>query len=632
MYLSIEQLEVSIQALRTVNPFFGISFLAFKKLPLPIAQSARVNFTELVEEYLQRYYRPSELYQGYYHPFRTSDESKHWFAPRYGSTSLQRITKDTFGDALLHPSKSEWGWKPNYVATLRKHLGTAKLSAFDLAVWIFRAEDWPQTIQPDQIISRLFGEFNIDQDEINNLFNIQTPVLANPWLSKIPVTEDRLLSSIGYPPGILPEATSVLQLLELVGIGPAERFRYEPAERLNLIAGDNSLGKTFILECLWWCLTGNWLSYPVLPNRRVSAQRPAIYFETNVTSKRGSKFKANFDWEETDWKIAGKQSKQWMPGLVLYARHDGSFALWDPARVHNLQANPSKNKQEHIFFTRDQIWYGLPVGLDHKQWICSGLLRDWVSWQTGGDRYQSQYRALVASIKALSPANDEPLLPGEVRLMPPSAQEIPTLKMTYGEVPVIHASAAVQRVLALAYLLVWCWHAHVANSHMIRRKPQPRVVLIIDEVEAHLHPRWQRAIVPSLMQVMRELSPDVLPQVHIATHSPMVMASAEPIFQHQMDRLHHLRSENNQVLLEILPFVKRGTSDSWLLSNAFGLGQARSLPAEKAIEEAKALQLQPQPQKQEIQSVHDKLQQLLAPDDDFWPRWRYFATKHSVTK
>ena len=32
-------------------------------------------------------------------------------------------------------------------------------------------------------------------------------------------------------------------------IGPAKRLIFEPAKRLNLITGDNGLGKTFLLEC-----------------------------------------------------------------------------------------------------------------------------------------------------------------------------------------------------------------------------------------------------------------------------------------------------------------------------------------------------------------------------------------------
>jgi hypothetical protein len=202
--------------------------------------------------------------------------------------------------------------------------------------------------------------------------------------------------------------------------------------------------------------------------------------------------------------------------------------------------------------------------------------------------------------------------------------------MSYGEVPILHASAAVQRIVALAYTLIWAWQEHLVSSSLVRRDPQRHLVLIVDEVEAHLHPLWQRVIVPAIMQVASKLSADVKPQLHVATHSPLVMASAETIFDEGKDNLHHLKLRGDDVVLEELPFVRRGRADLWLVSEVFGLGQARSLPAERAIDEAKALQLAGDVSQEKVRDVHSRLVGLLAPDDDFWPRWRYFAQQRGV--
>ena len=66
------------------------------------------------------------------------------------------------------------------------------------------------------------------------------------------------------------------------------------------------------------------------------------------------------------------------------------------------------------------------------------------------------------------------------------------------------------------------------------------MVLIVDEVEAHLHPKWQRAIVPAIINVIEDISDDLEVQVHLATHSPLILASSEPIFDSDRDSLHHL--------------------------------------------------------------------------------------------
>jgi hypothetical protein len=47
----------------------------------------------------------------------------------------------------------------------------------------------------------------------------------------------------------------MLRFLKLEGVGPAPVMELELSERLNVLTGDNGLGKSFILEIAWWALT-----------------------------------------------------------------------------------------------------------------------------------------------------------------------------------------------------------------------------------------------------------------------------------------------------------------------------------------------------------------------------------------
>ena len=423
-----------------------------------------------------------------------------------------------------------------------------------------------------------------------------------------------------------------MRSLEITEVGPAKSLRYEPAERLNLITGNNSLGKTFLLECLWWVLTGDWLEYAALPRTDVAKRGPKISFSLTSPAGHARDYSASYKWDRQVWTTAPADSR--LGGLVVYARFDGSFAIWDPARSQLSEHQGTPTAAGRIFLGRKQVWDGTrDDSVEGKgRWICNGLLRDWLTWQTGGERYKKEYSAFISSLFELSPSASEELRPGEPVRLPLESRSIPTLQMPYGEVPILHTSAAVQRIVALAYTLVWAWHEHLASSLIVRRNPQRRLVLIVDEVEAHLHPLWQRVIVPALMRVASKLSTAVKPQLHVATHSPLVMASAETVFDESLDDLHHLKLSEGNVVLEELPFVRRGRADLWLVSPVFGLGQARSLPAERAIEAAKALQLTESPSRDKVREVHSQLVGFLAPDDEFWPRWRYFAQQQGVDK
>lgn len=150
------------------------------------------------------------------------------------------------------------------------------------------------------------------------------------------------------------------------------------------------------------------------------------------------------------------------------------------------------------------------------------------------------------------------------------------------------------------------------------------MVILIDEMEAHLHPPWQRIILPALLDVSKDLASDLEIQFIITTHSPLVMTSAEPHFKPLSDKLFYLYLEpsnffERNVRLEEMPFIRYGVIASWLTSHVFALSSSRSLEAEDAIAKAFSLQRQPSPDAEQIRTISAELQRLLAADDHFCP-------------
>ena len=64
-----------------------------------------------------------------------------------------------------------------------------------------------------------------------------------------------LMRAVEPPPDGKADESATLRRLDIRGTGPVD-LTFEPAQRLSVITGDNGLGKSFILECAWWALTG----------------------------------------------------------------------------------------------------------------------------------------------------------------------------------------------------------------------------------------------------------------------------------------------------------------------------------------------------------------------------------------
>ncbi len=634
MFLSKAQLINSLHKLDSVHSFYGITFLVFKLAQLPVGNAIEYPINHQEEEFLKTYYQPDKRSSWYYRVFRTSDKSKHWLTPKYPSSGSQAIRTQTFGSAFIHSKNTEfWGWSENYIQALKSLLYKGKsLPAYYLACWLYRDRNWPINTTPQDVVKTFFDEFHIDDFEKQQLFDLYTPSADTETIFQDnPVSWDELWSDVSgqLPPDIPPDKGGALSLLQIRGVGPAKLLDIKFADRVNLFTGDNGLGKTFLLECAWWALTGTWSSSPAYPRNDATKNEPQIRFEILGTSGRPETGRANYDWKTQIWiPEAGRQT---ISGLSIYARVDGAFAVWDPAKIkHSVP----------LFFSRDDVWHGLPDSVGGRtSYLSNGLINDWVNWQNNPEK--SPFETLKKVLYRLSPPgldrSDLGLLePGQPTRIPGDSRWIPTIKHPYGEIPLVYASAGVKRIVALAYLIVWTWEEHKAQSELIREKPQRRMVILADEIESHLHPQWQRQILPALLNVQEDLESDLQVQFLITTHAPLVMASMEPRFDLNRDKIFHLNLFreglfDGEVRLEEPEFVRHGSVDAWLTSeDIFEMKYPTNLPVEQIIEDAKNLQMQENITENQIQTMSEQLMKLLGAHDPFWRRWLFFAKQHGV--
>ena len=425
----------------------------------------------------------------------------------------------------------------------------------------------------------------------------------------------------------------MLERLELENVGPAPKMVLDLAPpAMNLITGDNGLGKSFLLDVAWWALTRMW---PRELNPRLTsgyAARPAdstraarLRFTVRTASGQSESYASEYSALDEGW--PGKAGRPLNPGLVIHAHADGGFSVWDPARNYWKRKGDVdiQDRLPGYAFSSGEIWTGLATRIQGKSTrVCKGLLDDWSSWiRERGENSERMARVLGTLTVSGKPLEIGPIL----RLSVDDSQDVPSFKTDYSDaVPIVHASSAIRRIACLAYMLVWSWSEHLRAAEQLRVDCAPQIVLLFDEVDAHLHPRWQRAIVPALLEAMNGLTDgETSIQLVAATHSPLVLASIEPHFDDERDRLFHMDISSGRVRLEVEPWAKQGDALNWLVSDVFGLKQGRSVEAEKAIEAAQAFMCG----KTSVlpgglagrDDIDRELQRVLPGHDPFWPRW-----------
>lgn len=576
----------------------------------------------ITDEFLRSFYKLHPKSDWFFRVTRTGNADKSWLKPDYASSGLQSVNTRTFRDAWIHPrGSSRWGWRRNYVDVLSAQLRNKRIPLLHLLVWIERNTPFPDEFSREDAISAFSERFCFSGDELSALFdrNVASKLSEKEAFQQVPVSWNEIIGTRPMPPDVGPDALAMLRHLSLQSLGPIQSLQCSPATRLNLITGDNGVGKTFFLDTTWWALTNEWVESPILPRAGIfqPSHEPTITFQFAATVTRLPQT-ARYT-QNRGWIVQGERDLA--QSLVLYCRSDGAFSVWDPAR------DATNGGGRKLDLGRSDLWYG-KLGANGNL-MTEGLLRDLVSWQAKEEH--AELDLFTRALARLSPPEMPILLLGRPMRVNGISHSVPTLTHAYGDVPLVHESAGIKRMVALAYLIVWAWLEHKTLADQNQKPIAAKLVLLVDELEAHLHPKWQRTVLPSLLGVLSDLSSSLDSQIFVATHSPFVTASMEGSFREESDRFFTLDINSEGVVsFRELEFRPRGPVDVWLTSPAFGLKDARSVDAASAIRKAVALQDESEPSPIAVKNCHKDLVRLLPSTDRFWPRWVLFAKRYGV--
>ena len=98
-------------------------------------------------------------------------------------------------------------------------------------------------------------------------------------------------------------------------------------------------------------------------------------------------------------------------------------------------------------------------------------------------------------------------------------------------------------------------------------------ILFLDEIEVHLHPAWQRKILPVVQKLFKNA------QIFISTHSPFVVGSVDGAW------VHKLKKDGAYAVLDGEPVLSEdGKSVRRILDEVFGINEQYGVDVEKDLE------------------------------------------------
>jgi predicted ATP-binding protein involved in virulence len=156
------------------------------------------------------------------------------------------------------------------------------------------------------------------------------------------------------------------------------------------------------------------------------------------------------------------------------------------------------------------------------------------------------------------------------------------------------------------------WRASVLNPHFgDDAAARSEGVILIDEIDLHLHPRWQRRVLSDLRRTFPNL------QFVTTTHSPQIISSV---------RRDELRVLSDNALLPARPFVE-GRDTNSLLEDVLGVPERPEAVRAQIDEMARVLD---EGRYEEAKTLVDALEAHLGPDDPAVIRARWILDREAV--
>lgn len=153
---------------------------------------------------------------------------------------------------------------------------------------------------------------------------------------------------------------------------------------------------------------------------------------------------------------------------------------------------------------------------------------------------------------------------------------------TFGELPVEQLSDGIRNMIGMVADIAF--RATKLNGHLgqMASRDTPGIVLI-DEVDMHLHPEWQQAVIPSLTQAFPEL------QFIVTTHSPQVLSTVDAdcvrIIVNERD------PDTSRVQTHVMKphWQTRGVASTDLLARIMNVNPVPDVPEARWVNEYQAL-------------------------------------------
>ena len=403
--------------------------------------------------------------------------------------------------------------------------------------------------------------------------------------------------------------------LDLKNAGPFDHVHFEFDPQINVFVGPNNCGKTAVLMAL-----GDIAVYPFgFPEKLVRRESAAFIVSKGSTFAHRKTYKGTLPitpekWSESKFRSwTGTLKQLGYSCLIPALRWSTDYRAESP-----ISDKKRKDSEYHRVARRGpsgQIEYMLVEGpveartkdpgdlAKRKALIETGpsLVRDEAVIQRiinldyrAYRQNNPAFRQIVEKVSMIASEITNGFPVEFVGVREDASGLYPEFKTPDGRLPINVLSQGTQSVIQWLGILLIGYAEYYEFPKNLEEKPG---IVIIDEIDAHMHPSWQRRILPALSRNFPNL------QIFCSSHSPFVLAGLKAGQAHLLRR-----DDKGKLVVSSNEKDIRGWSVDEILRNFMDVTNPTDLQTNESIERLQELRRKrrlSQAEKKELQKLRD---------------------------
>lgn len=305
-----------------------------------------------------------------------------------------------------------------------------------------------------------------------------------------------------------------IENLHVENVGPFNKLDVQFNPKMNVIIGSNGVGKTSLLRCLTYSMTSNSLDNirfrkdAVIKANGVNGEKKYTFGAEKIVNENQKYRQINI----TRWLLTPDEGRI---GEIMHKEKDynllaiGAYRYFSYKQIGGMTREGNVKELRNLYQANNPRYLEAQPMPDIKQWMINRYFQIEKEWAT---IEKTNWKWIISKLNTMAPK-------GSLFEFVKIERDLePIFNLNGSECYLEELSSGFKSILSIVFNITdWIEGVNEKENSDVK---EALGTVMIDEIDAHLHPSWQSTILSSLRLIFPKL------QFIVTTHSPNVIMSA----------------------------------------------------------------------------------------------------------